>query len=334
MVEVLLEDDQRGGSVMDTRSFEGFLSLLKFLSPRQCEKVRTRLVRMASRDQAADIIEKVAHEYLACPDCGGKHIYRHGKVSGMQRYRCRACNRTFNALSGTPLAHLRLKSCWLDFLDCMLDPATTVRSAAASVGVHKNTSFRWRHRFLTISKTDRPNCLHGIAEADELYLLESEKGSRKLTRPARHRGGAATKRGISDEQICVVVARDRSGQTLDFVTGRGPVTKAQLKSCLPPVLDRDVLLVSDSNAAYRYFARDERITHHAINLRAGIRVNGAIHVQNVNAYHSRFRGWLRHFNGVATHYLTNYLGWRWAIDAKRIDASDTFLRAAIGVFHN
>jgi hypothetical protein len=235
-------------------------------------------------------------------------------------------------LTGTPLARLRNKAKWLDYLDCMLDPGTTVRRAAAAVGVHKNTSFRWRHRFLGVTKTDRPPCLHGIAEADEIYFLESEKGARKLSRPPRKRGGSATKRGISDEQVCVLVTRDRTGLTRDFVTGNGPVTKAQLHRCLPPVLDEDVLLVSDSNAAYRYFALEAGITHQSVNLRAGVRVKGAIHVQNVNAYHSRFRGWLSHFHGVATHYLPNYLGWRWALDAQRIDSPEILLRAAIGVF--
>ena len=32
-------------------------------------------------------------------------------------------------------------------------------------------------------------------------------------------------------------------------------------------------------------------------------------MQNVNAYHSRFKQWLRRFNGVATSYLPDYLGW-------------------------
>lgn len=319
---------------MDSRSFGTLLRLLEFLSPQQRERLKSRLDGMTAHNGAADVISEVAHEYLSCPNCRGTHYYRHGRASGLQRYRCRACNRTFNALSDTPLARLRLKSSWLDFLTCMLDPSTTVRKAAANVGVHKNTSFRWRHRFLTVTKTDRPECLRGIAEADEIYLLESEKGSRNLTREARRRGGAATKRGISGEQVCVLVARDRSGHTHDFVTGRGPVTKAQLKRCLPPVLGPDVLLVSDSNAAYHYFAKDLGITHEAVNLRAKIRVKGAIHVQNVNAYHSRFRGWLGHFHGVATHYLPNYLGWRWAIDGNRIDSAATFLRASIGVFHN
>ncbi|HEX9172868.1 MAG TPA: IS1595 family transposase, partial [Telluria sp.] len=39
------------------------------------------------------------------------------------------------------------------------------------------------------------------------------------------------------------------------------------------------------------------------------------------------------FNGVATRYLSNYLGWRWALDAQRISSSDRLLRAAIGIFH-
>ena len=44
------------------------------------------------------------------------------------------------------------------------------------------------------------------------------------------------------------------------------------------------------------------------------RVNGAWHVQNVNAYHSRLKSWVRKFNGVATRYLENYLGWFRTLD--------------------
>jgi transposase-like protein len=208
-----------------------------------------------------------------------------------------------------------------------------VRKAAARVEVAKNTSLRWRHRFLTLTKTDRPACLKGIAEADETFLLESQKGARKLQRPARKRGGKASKRGISTEQVCILVARDRGGNTVDFVTGRGPVTVVQLTEHLGPVLAPDTLLVTDANKAYQAFARQQGISHRYVNVSAGQRVRGAVHVQNVNGYHSRFHKWLRRFNGVATRYLPNYLGWCWAIDQERIRTSETLLRAAIGVFN-
>ncbi len=53
------------------------------------------------------------------------------------------------------------------------------------------------HRFLAWVKLDRPRSLNGIVEADETFLLESQKGSRTLDRPARRRGGRAPMRDIS-----------------------------------------------------------------------------------------------------------------------------------------
>ena len=82
-----------------------------------------------------------------------------------------------------------------------------------------------------------------------MYVLESHKGSRSLDRPSRKRGGKATKRGISNEQVCILVARDRSGQTIDAVTGKGSVSTRQLLEHLGPRLERDVLLVTDRHAA-------------------------------------------------------------------------------------
>ncbi len=166
-----------------------------------------------------------------------------------------------------------------------------------------------------------------------MFMLESQKGSRKLDRPARKRGGRAHRRGISRELDCILVARDRSGQTIDAVVGRGALNVTQLERHLLPCLDRQVLLVSDAHAAYRSFARKHGIAHEAVNLQAGVRVRrgaaGAIHVQNVNAYHQRFRQWLSRFRGVASRYLPNYLGWYRALDSARITSAAQLLRIAI-----
>jgi hypothetical protein len=40
-----------------------------------------------------------------------------------------------------------------------------------------------------------------------------------------------------------------------------------------------------------------------------------LHINNVNAYHSRLKQWLNRFNGAATKNLPNYLGWRRALEA-------------------
>ena len=72
--------------------------------------------------------------------------------------------------------------------------------------------------------------------------------------------------------------------------------------------------------------------------RPGVRVRrgaaGAIHVQHVNAYHQRFRQWLSNFRGVASRYLPNYLGWRWALDGGRIRSAEQLLRIAFGLINS
>lgn len=172
----------------------------------------------------------------------------------------------------------------------------------------------------------------GITEAGETYLLESDKGKRKLNRKSRKRGGSARQRGISNEQACILVARDRSGHSLDFVTGNGQLAQARLTDALKPVPAKDALLVSDSKPTYSAFCREEGISHEAVNLGQGQRVKGAYHVQNVNAYHSRFKQWLDRFHGVATPYLPHYPGWRRVFEQHRNPSPQWLLNAALGNF--
>ncbi|WP_288377967.1 IS1595 family transposase [uncultured Massilia sp.] len=150
-----------------------------------------------------------------------------------------------------------------------------------------------------------------------------------MSRPPRKRGGAARRRGINREHDCLLVARDRIGMTLDFHTGRGPVTAAQLRTCLQPVLPGDGLLISDGAAAYVRFALDAGIMHESVNVRAGRHARGAIHIQNVNGWHSRFKNWLVRFKGVASRYLANYSGWHRLLDAQALRTPAQWLCAAV-----
>lgn len=263
-----------------------------------------------------------------CPHCHCPRVHRCGSASGLQRWRCLACRRSFNALTNTPLARLRKKALWLPYLQCVLE-SRTVRAAAELVGVHRTTSFRWRHRFVPGAARKRPARLEGMVEADETYMLESQKGSRHLTRPPRRRGGVAKRRGINQEHESLLVARDRGKRTLDFHTGRGSVSAARLRDCLLPVLAPDVMLISDSAPAYAAFARKAGIAHETVNLRAGIRARGAIHLNNVNGWHARFKTWLKRFHGIASRYLVNYAGWQRFLDDGELHTPALLLIAII-----
>lgn len=135
---------------------------------------------------------------------------------------------------------------------------------------------------------------------------------RMSARKPRRRGGHASTRGTSDDHVPVLVARDRSGGSTDFILGRA--SKREIMASLATVLAPDAVLCTDGSSAMATAAAEMGIEHHALNMSTGSRVRGAWHIQNVNAYHSRLKGWLRRFRGVATSYLHHYLGWFRVVD--------------------
>ena len=74
--------------------------------------------------------------------------------------------------------------------------------------------------------------------------------------------------------------------------------------------------VCDGGKAIVAFARRANIPVHVVPA-PGKPIPEApdIHINNVNAYHSRLKEWMRRFHGVATKNLPNYLGWRRALEA-------------------
>jgi transposase-like protein len=140
----------------------------------------------------------------------------------------------------------------------VLEAGLSVRRAAVEMGVHRTTAFRWRHRILTQASSTRAGALNGVAEADETYMLRSYKGQpcrlrAEQSRAPRRRGGRAAKRGLSDEQVPVLVLRDRAGQISDFVLERADTQ--HITPVLAQSLADDAILCSDSSAALAAAAR-------------------------------------------------------------------------------
>ncbi len=71
------------------------------------------------------------------------------------------CGRTFNALTGTPLAQLHCRTKWLDYARAMVD-GVSLRTAAERCNIDLTTSFRWRHRFLKSPKAMKETTVTGI----------------------------------------------------------------------------------------------------------------------------------------------------------------------------
>ena len=291
------------------------IAALRQMPPAQRELVAAELAVLDALPASTRIAESRFASGAVCPHCRSEHVIRHGHGNGLQRYRCKDCRRTFTALTGTPLNRLHKRGLWLRQAEALAD-GRTLREVAGDLGIHLGTAHRWRHRFLTVPERIQPPALVGVTEVDETYFLLSFKGKRQgLDRAPRKRGGRASKRGLSIEQVPVLVARDRSGATMDCVVATA--NNVTLSAALKPFIPLDTVLCTDGSQSLAGVARSLGVEHHAINVSAGIRVDGPWHIQNVNAYHSRLKAWVAKFRGVATCYLSNYLGWFRAIDRAR-----------------
>ena len=290
---------------MDIKGFQVWLSAARGLTRAQRREALAVLSGRSEGEASKAAIELGVDEARRCPHCASEGAVSRGMARGLRRYQCKGCGRTFNALTGTPLSGLHHKERWLSF-GASLAKGETVKASAARCDVAVSTAFRWRHRFLAAARSDS-EVLKGIVEADETYVLESRKGARGLGRKARRRGGKAKKRGLSREQVPVLMAADRSGTTVSAVLPR--VDAAALAAALDPVVAKDALLVSDGGASYPPCAAALGVSHEALNRSMGERVRGDLHVQTVNSRHSRLKDFLRPRRGIATRYLDNYLSW-------------------------
>lgn len=300
---------------MEAKQFQKLVEQLGELSEVQRAAILEAVQDGQPANEAIALIETRFAAAPACGHCGSMLFGKWGMASGLKRFICKAdgCGRTFNALTGTPLAQLHKREAWLAYARA-LDDGISLRKAAVRCDITLDTSFRWRHRFLKAAQEVQPAKVEGIVEADETFFLWSAKGSRKLVgRAPRRRGGKAKKPGLSDEQVPVLIVRDRHGATLD---AKMPDLQGDtIKAFLRPVVARDALLVSDGAKVYGSFAAEIGIAHKAVVASQGVHVvDGIYHIQNVNGYMSRLKGWMARFNGVATKYLKSYLGWRRMIE--------------------
>ena len=306
------------------------LSKVKTLEATEILVLKKALKARENQVESNIVVEQKASEIAECPHCHSANIGGHGTMNGHKRFKCKDCNKTFNAFTNTAFARLRKVNKHIANAKCMMD-GLSVRATAKKIGVTKSTAFLWRHKFLLQIETINPSQLSGIVEADETYFRISYKGQKHgLPRKAHKRATPSKFRGLSHEQIPVLVARDRSSnETLSTILRNRSTT--ELNRVLKSVLSSESILCADGATAYKQFGKQNGIMVKSTPANPKKKIKGNVyHIQNVNSYDSRLKGWMFRFKGVATKYLSNYLGWHRLLDNQKDIRARKFLMLAIG----
>ncbi|MGQ1788555.1 IS1595 family transposase, partial [Saccharicrinis sp. GN24d3] len=227
--------------------------------------------------------QKLDDKISNCPHCSSKKYRKHGKDKGSQRYYCNSCKRTFTEYTGTWLAGIHKKELVSEYL-ILMEQELSLDKIKKRMGINKKTAFDWRHKILSSLETTGSGTFTGITESDDTFFLESSKGKKLEDRKPRKRGGTAKKRGISNEQVAVIVTADRNAEIDMTVARLGRIKKVDIANAIGHKITDETILCSDSHVSYKGFAIDNHIEHHAIraNLKQHVKQK-VYHVQHVNS---------------------------------------------------
>ena len=128
-----------------------------------------------------------------------------------------------------------------------------LRECARRCEISLDTAFKWRHRLLdSLQKIHGAVRLAGVVEVDEVYFSISYKGSKKFPaqlagREPKQRGTRSTKRGLSQEKVCVPTAVNLNGKSTGVVCNHNRRSQGSLRlqdPCLLYACDRQSWRIS------------------------------------------------------------------------------------------
>lgn len=310
-------------------TFNKLLTAIKSLTTTDKNKLISYLTGNCNKSgKVADYInDQRFNDGRYCVHCGCNHIVRNGHTkSGIQKYVCKNCGKSFSPTTKTIAYKSKLDiNIYSEYIDCMM-MGLTIRDAAERCGIHRNTSFRLRHKILdALQNMAEGVTLNGIVEADEKFFDISYKGNHKydgftMPRKVHKRGRQSTKRGLSRDKVCVPCAMNRNGLSIAKISSLGKASLDTISNVLDGRIKEDSVLCTDGEKSYILFSESNHLNH--ISLKTGRSKNGIYNIQRINNYHSQLERFMSRFNGVSTKYLNNYLIWHNLVNIAKEGYSD------------
>ena len=166
--------------------FRGFCGRIGELSVAGLRALRAALEGLDARVEARGRIDARGERPRRCLPCGAEGPRPWGQTrTGLKRFRCTACRRTFSSATGTVAARLRLVDKFAAAVADMLSGATpaSCRVLAARLGVGRMTIWRWRIRMFEALERIGAPALYGIVERTRPWCESFAQG---LARTGRY----------------------------------------------------------------------------------------------------------------------------------------------------
>ena len=254
--------------------------------------------------------EQITNKPISCPHCNSEKIIGFGHYKYSKRFRCKSCTKTFNEMTGTPMANLKKADEFSHYLE-LFPQRLSLRELAEKLKISIRTAFDWRHKILTALSNYSDGHFEGIVESDDKQFEFSEKGRKDLERkPYKRPSDREKKRGNTNKKVVVIVSSDRKNKRDITLAKFGRIDKKSLTTILGDKITTKNKLCTDSHYSYKGWANDCKIEHHCFVANQKKHVKDKVyHIQHVNSLDNKMERWFQKFWGVATKYLQGYLNW-------------------------
>ena len=223
-----------------------------------------------------------------CPHCKSNVYIKYGKFNGIQRFKCKECNKTFSLSTNFVWSYSKKKaSDWFRFCELILEKKV-LRECAEILDMSITTAFIWRHKILErLKKIQSEFILKGNVHMVKTTTKENFKGNREIETDVREKVIVVSANGDMDTMLSIPLCK----RVWSFKAFEEKVLpRISEGSKIIPYTDRYIYL-----AAKKYGGDlDKEVPEDNETMK------------NFNAI---YKSWFKKFRGVATKYLSNYLSW-------------------------
>jgi transposase-like protein len=212
---------------------------------------------------------------------------------------CKDCRKSFALTAKTAIQNSHSSpTVWKQVISDTIN-GVAIDATADNLNLHHETVFNMRHKILYAVEQSiiaNPTELSGVCEADETYVLESEKGRKfpeSYHRKPRKHGAIASKRGISNEYVCVCTSVAGNGKNLAVAVNRASPSKSEILEVFGERVANDTVILCDGKQEYEVLEDKCTVAH-------------TKRINKVNGFHSFIKERLDAMRGVATVYLKCY----------------------------
>ena len=311
------------------------------------EEQRALLEKLKGKFENGGNNKSTDSKVYCCTACGSTNYKKHGTTaSGMQRYICKDCGKSFSENYGDSIRYTHLsEDTWKEMLRGFVEELS-IPKIARNVGCSTKTVWLAKQKVNQAIMTmyGYSEIFHGLTQADECFTHAAFKGKRDpeffiytLRRMPRHHRNYAEKvewlqnaglyeklqreepdyleellsddpkmkRGISNEQICILTLVDDSGNLYIEPVSVGRLEKAMAKAKLKPRFanDKNNIFVTDDHNAYNRILYGTGVKHEIVPAKK--HTNGKFSLASVNSVHLALSAYMSPYKGKV--FNTKYL---------------------------